>query len=329
MKRIGEFFARLWFEPMTPITLAVARIITGMYTFDYLTSWRRALVRSAGGAPEVFHPVGVARILNEPLPVGLYDGLFSACVFLSALFTAGVLHRILAPVFAALLLFVLSYSNSWAMVFHTENMLVLHVLILAITPSAAALSIDASYTREDPKLTRFGLARYQSEADMKFRWPVRVLQLGATLPYVVAGVAKINGKAGWTWAVGTNLRDQITMNGLYYEVLMNGAEPITFHVYGWDWAFMFAATMTLVLEIGAPLALLHRWAGYLFVVGIMSMHWSILVLMGIPFPYQLYGCAFASFFVWDRPVEWLTKQTRRVFDRVSPPKDEGRAQPDG
>jgi hypothetical protein len=316
MKHLAALFERLWFEPMTPITLAVCRIITGIYAFDYLTTWRRALLRSAGGAPEVFHPIGVARILDQPIPVELYDGLFSLCVFLSSLFTAGVLHRILAPIFAVALLFVLSYSNSWAMVFHTENMVVVHVLILAIAPSAAALSIDASYTREDPKLTRFGLARHEPEADMKFRWPVRVLQLGATLPYVVAGVAKVDGAAGWTWAMGTNLRDQITMNGLYYEVLMDGAEPITFQVYGWDGAFMFAATMTLVLELGAPLALLHRWAGYVFVAGIMSMHWSILILMGIPFPYQLYGCAFACFFVWDRPVTWLTAKTQSIFDRL-------------
>jgi hypothetical protein len=193
------------------------------------------------------------------------------------------------------------------MIYHTENMLVLHVLVLAITPSASALSVDGALTQDFPILTRFGFAPAVTQPRLEFRWPLRVLQLGATLPYVVAGMAKLNGASGIHWANGENLRDQITMNGLYYEVLRGGADPITFQVYGWDTAFMLASVVTLILEIGAPLALLHRYLGYAYVVGIMSMHWSILVLMGIPFPYQLYGAAYACFIEWDLVFAWAKK----------------------
>jgi hypothetical protein len=322
MKSLISLLDRLWFAPMAPFSLAVCRIATGSWAFYFLLRTRAAFVRSAGGPPEVFHPIGVARVLDGPLSISTYDMMLSVCVFLCALFTAGLLHRVLAPIFAALFLFVLTYSNSWAMVFHTENMLVLHVCILAITPSAAVLSMDASFTSEDEKYSRFGMAKHEPEPSYRYKWPIRLMQLGATLPYVVAGVAKVN-EAGWSWSHGGNLRDQITMNGLYYEVLRNGAEPITFHVYGWDAAFLAAASMTLVLELGAPLALLHRYVGYLYVAGIMSMHWSILFLMGIPFPYQLYGYAFACFFVWDRPAKFLLTKWDEVQKRIEgPPKDE-------
>lgn len=311
MNRLLQPLDRLWFAPMTPVTLSICRWATGGFCLYRLLSLREYYVRSADGAPEVFRPVGIANILNAPIEKGTYDSLLGVTIFLAGLFTVGLAHRIIAPIFAVLLTFALSYSNSWAMVYHTENMLVLHVVILAITPSASALSLDASYTREEPKYVRYGLSRAEDAPHMKFRWPVRLMQLGATLPYVVAGIAKVRGKAGWDWAYGENLRDQITMNGLYYEVLRDGAEPITFHVYGWDTAFMFAAAGTLVLELGAPLALLHRFVGYGFVFGIMAMHWSILFIMGIPFPYQLYGFAFACFFEWDKLVHFANSKLER------------------
>lgn len=308
---------RLWFAPMTPISLSLCRWATGAFCLYRLLDLRAYFVRAAGGAPEVFHPVGIASILSEPLAKSTYDNMLGVTIFLAGMFMVGLAHRIFAPVFAVLLLFVLSYSNSWAMVYHTENMLVLHVLILAITPSASVLSLDASHTREDPKYVRYGMARAEDGAHMKFRWPIRLLQLGATLPYVVAGIAKVRGKAGWDWAYGENLRDQVTMNGLYYEMLHGGAEPITFHVYGWDTAFMFAAMMTLVLELGAPLALLHRYIGYAYVFGIMSMHFSILVIMGIPFPYQLTGLAFVCFFEWDKVVAFAQVKLEEIRERFA------------
>jgi hypothetical protein len=315
MKPLVRFFDRLWFAPMTPVTLAVCRWITGGFSLFLLLDLRTYFVRAAAGRPEVFRPIGVVSFMEKPMSSSNYDTLIGICIFLAGLFTVGIWHRVLAPIFAALFLFVLTYSNSWAMVYHTENMLILHVILLAITPSASALSMDASYTRDKPELVRFGLAPYETEAHFRFRWPVRLLQVGATLPYVVAGVAKIAGKSGISWANGENLRDQVTMNGLYYEVLMGGAEPITFQVYGWDKAFFAAASLTLVVELGAPLALLHRYLGYLFVVSIMAMHWSILWIMGIPFRYQLWGCAFACFFEWDSIIGWITSRWRHFVTK--------------
>lgn len=307
---------RFWFAPAPALTLAVLRVVTGGYSLWFLTSWRRAFVNSSTG---VFHPIGVARILEQPLPGPAYDSLFGVTIFFAGLFVAGVWHRVMAPIFAALFLFVLTYSNSWAMVYHTENMLVLHVMVLAVTPSADALSFDAMYTESTPWLKRLGFSSAAtSEPDARFGWPVRVMQLATTLPYLVAGLAKLRGKMGWEWGLGHNLRDQITMNGLYYEMLSGGAGEVTFHVYGWDTAFMVAAIGSLVLEVGAPIALLHRYLGYAWVLGVLGLHWSILILMGIPFRYQLWGCAFACFLPWDKLAEFCASNYRRWFPAPAP-----------
>ncbi len=315
LKRMVHALDELWFGAVSPIRLATMRLLVGGYTFWFLWTRKRHILRSAGGEASTFHPIGVARILEAPIDPEYFSLLYSFTLILSFLFCVGFIHRLLAPLFSLCLLFVLTYSNSWSMVFHTENMLIVHVLILAFTPSASAVSVDAGLTHSFPWTRKIGLSLYQTQRASRFAWPIKALQLGATLPYVVAGLAKVRGSSGWEWALGTNLRDQITMNGLYYEVLRGGAKEITFHVYGWDFAFMVAASLTLVLELGAPIALLHRRLGYLVVLGLISMHWSILVLMGIPFPYQLYGFAFACFIEWDRVFDFTQKRWTSFMDQ--------------
>jgi hypothetical protein len=126
---------------------------------------------------------------------------------------------------------------------------------------------------------------------------VRVAQLCVVLPYLIAGITKLRA-SGWEWADGENLRDQIMINGLYYELLTGKAPDVTFELAGWGTAFTVLAAGSLFLEVAAPLAMV-RPIGYLFVPAALSMHWGIHWLMGIDFPYQLYGAAFACFVPWE------------------------------
>ena len=61
------------------------------------------------------------------------------------------------------------------------------------------------------------------------------------------------------------------------------------------------------MELGAPLALLHRRLGYAWALAAFPMHWGIFVIMGISFKYYLWGVAYASFFPLERlliPFHW-------------------------
>jgi len=115
----------------------------------------------------------------------------------------------------------------------------------------------------------------------------------------VAGVAKVAGELGWSWMVGEALRDQIAVDALRKEVLGARASPLAFTLYDQIWLFSAAGTGTLLLELGAPLALLHRRLSTLWVLGAFCMHWGILLVMGIQFRYQLSGLVFLSFFEID------------------------------
>ena len=111
-----------------------------------------------------------------------------------------VRHRVVGPEHAGLLLWTLSYRNSWSMIFHSDNNLVLHTAVLGLSPSADSLSVDAvlAHCRLDPQLR-----------DWRYGLPSRLINAVTTATYFVAGVAKLMGPLGWSWATGESLRSQI------------------------------------------------------------------------------------------------------------------------
>lgn len=101
---------------------------------------------------------------------------------------------------------------------------------------------------------------------------------------------------------GAALRDQIAVDALRKELLGSSAQPLAFTLYDQIWLFSLAGTGTLLLELGAPFALFHKRLSTLWVFGAFSMHWGILLVMGIEFRYQLSGLVFLSFFEIERVV---------------------------
>jgi hypothetical protein len=69
---------------------------------------------------------------------------------------------------------------------------------------------------------------------------------------------------------------------------------------------------SLVLDLGAPLALLHRRLGRAWAVGAWGFHLGIAAMMWIVFPYPFVGVAYASFFDCEKVIEAVR---RRLPDR--------------
>lgn len=61
------------------------------------------------------------------------------------------------------------------------------------------------------------------------------------------------------------------------------------------------AAVSLIVEIGAPLAVLDRRLGWLFSSAAFSMHWGIKAIMRITFPYNLSGVVYLPFLVMPPP----------------------------
>ncbi|MDQ3552818.1 MAG: hypothetical protein M3395_00190 [Chloroflexota bacterium] len=279
---------RAWFAPMPASRLAVMRIVVGAYTLGYLGQRVRMLARMARSDPRLFAPVGVARPLRRPLPPKAVDALTTATLVSGACFTAGGLHRVSGPVFAGSLVALLSYRNSWSMIFHSDNALVLHAVILGLAPSADALSVDA--------LARDGGAGRRPDLSWHYGWPIRLMNTLTVTTYALAAVAKLKGPLGRRWTTGESLRRQIGVDGMRKELLGDGAAPMSVRLWNQVLLFRLLAVGSMLIEAGAPLALVHRRLGQIWAINAFLMHWGIYLLMGIKFRYQQSGLIFAPFF---------------------------------
>ncbi|MFT5680923.1 MAG: hypothetical protein ACI8RZ_001829 [Myxococcota bacterium] len=288
---------RFWFQPAPARRIAVLRIAVGLYLLHLQVGQHRPWLRISRAGDDTFSGVGLASLLSAPLDVGLWGTLLIASIVLNVVFILGIAHRFVAPVFAVLLAFVLGYRNSWGQIYHVNNLAMIHAGILALAPAAHAWSVDAWLA---------GRRRLEPLADgWQFGWGIRLMSVATVSAYFLAGVAKVTGSAGWRWALGSNLRDQIAYDALYKELIHpDGGGQWVWLIYDHPGLLIPGALLTLTLELTAPLALLHRRLAWVFAIGMWLAHLGIDVLMTITFPYPLLGVAFLSFFAVEVPLDW-------------------------
>jgi hypothetical protein len=290
---------RAWFVPAPPARVAVVRILVGGYVLWYVGRRRRMLRRIAGGDPGLFRPVGVVSPLKSPLSPAAFRLTLDATQASGVAFLLGWRHAYSGPLFAGLLTFLLTYRNSWSMLYHNDNALVLHVLVLGVAPSADALSLDAR--RRGGRVPAAG---------GRYGWPLKAMNAVTVLTYFLAAVAKVRGPLGWGWASGEALRRQIAVDGVRKELLGDGAAPLAYRLYRRVGLFRMLAAGSLAIEGFAPLALADRRVGRAWAVGALSMHWGIYLLMRIKFRYQQSGLMFAPFFPVERAPAVLARLVR-------------------
>src|SRR5690606_19115262 len=80
----------------------------------------------------------------------------------------------------------------------------------------------------------------------------------------------------------------------------------------YDWIFPPLAGLSLLIELGAPVALFGRRIGMIWCALAWSFHFGVLVIMAILFHYPLLGVAYASFF----PVERIGDRVERAVRRA-------------
>ena len=296
-----------WLAPEAPAErLAAVRILVGAFAVVYLGS-RIPHIASYLSFPErQFAPVGVMTAFGQPPPAAAVYLLIGLAWLAAVAFALGWRFRITGPAAGLLLLVTLSYAHSWGQIFHTENALVLFVLVLGVTRAADAISLDAR--------RRGGAA---PEPHARYGWPLRLLCLVVVATYFLAGIAKLRW-GGPGWMGGTVLRDTIAADSLRKILLGSSHSPIAEALLGQAWLFRGLAVLTLVVELGAPIALLHRRAALAWVVAVFGFHLGVLVLMAIFFPFPLSGVAFAPFFRAERVTAWIAARLRRFRAGRSP-----------
>jgi hypothetical protein len=265
-------------DPMAE-RLRVVRVLVGTFATGYLIVRLPHLFGLVDYDAARFAPVGVLAGLDAPLPAALFTALVLAAIPLGVAFTAGRGLAWTGPAFAAALLVVTTYRSSWGQVFHTENLMMLQLIVLAV--AWAVPRRDAAFI-------------------------IRLLALITVATYVVSGWAKLR-YGGWDWITGDALRNQVAYDNLRKAVLGAPSSPFANWAVGQAWLFPPLAIATLAVELGAPLALVRpRW-GYLWVASAWTFHLGILAVMAIAFPYPLLGVAFAPFLPLERIAGWVRR----------------------
>jgi hypothetical protein len=248
-----------------------------------------------------WHPLGVLAPLDGPPAAALARMVLAATVLAGVAFVAGWRYRITGPAFAVLLLGTLTYRNSWGHLFHTDQLLALHVLVLGFVPAADRWSLDA---RRAARADRCVGRPVDDTADVRYGWPLRLAGIVTVATYVVTGAAKVR-YAGGDWLGGDTLLHQVAFDNARKIVLGAPSAPLAELFVAHPLLFRPLGALTLLVELGAPIALLgRRWAtGWTAIA--WAFHVGILAIMAIGFPYPLTLVAFAPLLECERPFEWV------------------------
>lgn len=289
--------------PAPPERLAVFRALLGAFTLGYLLVRFPVFVALADGRPGRFEPVGVLAPLSGPLPSLLVYAFLAAALGAAVSFGLGWRFRLTGPALALFMLVLGTYRNSWGQLLHFENLLVLHLAVVGLSPAADALSLDARPVGPSCHATPSG------RATVRYGWPLQLAAVVTAVTYVLAGLAKLR-YGGLDWVTGDTLRNHVAYSATRLDLLGGSPSPLADPVVRQAWLFPPLAAATVAIELAAPFALIRGRGRGVWALAAWSMHAGILALMLIVFPYPLFGLAFAPLFRLERLIP-ATRRRRR------------------
>jgi len=292
--------------------LAAFRIALGVFIIGYVAIRVGVFVELGSRERSRFEPVGVFRFIDQPMGEVVNGAVLVATFVLGVAFVVGWRFRLVGPLFALGLLALTSHRSSWGQLLHFENLMVLHAVVVGLSPAADAWSWDARRAARR-SANRAGVARAGALARAggdRYGFPLLVASVIVVVTYVIAGVAKLR-YGGVDWMAGDTLRNHIAYSATRLELLGGWASPAARVAVDAAWILPPIAALSVLVELAAPMALLGgRWRN-IWVVTAWLMHAGIYVLMLVGFPSPLFLIAFAPFFPLERIVDYRATLARR------------------
>jgi len=327
VQTLAMLLDRFWFAPGSATRLGALRLVLGTTAVVFVALRLRQYAAIATTSPDLFEPVGPVAFLSEPIPPAIFEAMLLVTLLASVLFALGWGFRLTGPGFAALLVVVVSYRNSWSMIYHVDNLLLLHIAVLGLTRSADALSVDALAGRPlRASWQRIVAAAWTGpraedrhrDWHWEYGYPVKLLCAVTVAVYALSATAKLAGPLGLHWALGEGLRNQVGFDALRKELLEDGAGLLAYVVFNNLWLATTAGIGAILLEFGSVAALAHPRLGQVWAVAAYGLHWGIHAVMGITFWYQLSGLAFAPFLLTEGAVAWCRAEALRWVRALVP-----------
>ena len=282
--------------------LAALRIAVGAYALIWASVRLPAHLGHADQAAGRWEPEGVLAPLDAPPSDAVIVALSLLTPLLAFAFATGRGYRVVGPACAAAVLVLATLDSSWGQVFHTENLMVLHLVVLALAPQAADALVLRRRARARPD---GGIPRHQPTDppnepgdppdDPRYGWPVRLAAVVVVLTYLITGIAKLR-IAGVEWIDGETLRHLVAYDNVRKGVLGDSYSPLGTALVAHAWVFAPLAALAVAVELGSWVALAGgRWRTA-WVAAAWAFHVGVLGLMAIVFAYPLSGVAFLPFF---------------------------------
>ncbi len=260
--------------------LAILRMTIGGYALLFLIIRFPHLWNSASYPKSRWDPIGVLVPLSEAPSTWLFRSLLMVAIPLGISYVLGWRYRITGPLFSLLFLAITTFRFSWGSVLHTEHLVVVHLLIVGFSTADHAWALRGTITSAPSNIHSH-----------TYSWAIETCAIATVIGYTVSGIAKFR-YGGLDWLSGDVLRNQIAFDNLRKIMLGDIHSPLARWLVNNDAPLKLFAPLTILFEICAPFALLHRTARKVWVVGIWLFHVGVLALMAIVFPYQLLTVAY-------------------------------------
>lgn len=245
--------------------LRIWRIGAGAVASIYLIVRAVPIVQRSGE----FGGIGVLWWLDAPLGKPTLWVVWAVAGTALGLFTFGRATQVTGMVGAVTMAALLTHRSSFGQILWFDIVMVLHLVVLAAA-----------------HLPRGEVARNQTAG-----WALRLAALMSATTYVVSAITKLQ-VSGLGWVSNGSLESHIAFTATRAEVLGGLPSPIASSLIDLGIASAPLATVALVLELAAPLALLGRRFAWGWSVLMWGMHLTIAGTMFIVFHWPLFGALF-------------------------------------
>jgi predicted DCC family thiol-disulfide oxidoreductase YuxK len=271
---VARWAYNLLFAPATPGNLGFCRLLffalmTWFYwKLDY-TVW--------GNLPASFqnaNPILIYKMLGLGVPavatLAVMQAVFKVALVLACV---GLLTRV--SCFAALIsgAYVIMVPHTFGKTGHGDGNLVLAMLILAFSRCGDAWSIDAV-------IRSWRGARVRDRVmSGEYTWPTRCVWLLTAMVFLAAGIAKLRLSGFSAWAMSDNMANVLLQHKY------KSHPPTNWGVWIAQFPILYKtlAALTIIVEVAFPLALISRYARWVFVPSMFLMQVGIGLTMGVWF----------------------------------------------
>ena len=255
-----------WLTPaVSPRSVSIWRTWSGVVLAGYLLVRVGPLTNFVG----VWRPVGVLRWASEPFaPVVL--------LILWVLSLAAALHFVRPTGSPTGARWITGVGVLATVVLFTHRSSGGQILWFDILPALHLVALWLAGSRFDA---------------IRAGWAMRLASITTAITYVLAGVAKLR-IGGTAWIAEGALERQITWSATRLEVLGGSPSPVAAPLVELGLASVPLALAVVVIELGAPVALIGRRTAWVWSIAAWSMHVVIALTMFVAFHWPLLGIAF-------------------------------------